>query len=42
VDGQELLKAEISGAAADGEALGRQLAEQLLLQGADRLLAALH
>ena len=42
VDGQELLKAEIHGSAADAETLGRQLAEQLLAQGADRLLAALH
>lgn len=42
VDGQELLKAEIQGDAGDAETLGRQLAEQLLAQGADRLLAALH
>lgn len=41
VDGQELLKAQIQGYAAEAETLGRQLAEQLLAQGADRLLAAL-
>lgn len=41
VDGQELLKAHIQGNAAEAETLGRQLAEQLLAQGADRLLAAL-
>lgn len=42
VDGQELLKADIHGRAADAAVLGHQLAEQLLAQGADRLLAALH
>lgn len=42
VDGQELLKAEIHGDAAEAEALGSQLADELLAQGADRLLAALH
>lgn len=42
VDGQELLKDQIHGAAADAATLGVQLAEQLLAQGAGRLLAALH
>ena len=42
VDGHELLKAEIHGDAAEAEALGSQLADELLAQGADRLLAALH
>lgn len=42
VDGRELLKDQIHGAAADAAVLGVQLAEQLLAQGAGRLLAALH
>ena len=41
VDGAELLKAELTGAPADAEHLGRQLAEQLLAMGAGRLLAQL-
>lgn len=42
VDGRELLKGQIDGAAQDATVLGVQLAEQLLAQGAGRLLAALH
>jgi hydroxymethylbilane synthase len=42
IDGKELLKAELTGAPEQAEILGRQLAETLLTQGADRLLAALH
>jgi hydroxymethylbilane synthase len=42
VDGSELLKDQIEGAAADAAELGVTLAERLLAQGADRLLAALH
>ena len=41
VDGAELLKAELSGTAAQAEQLGRALAEQLLDMGAGRLLAQL-
>ncbi len=39
VEGTRSLKQEISGAAADGPALGRALAEQLLAAGADALLS---
>jgi hydroxymethylbilane synthase len=42
VDGKTLLKAQITGAVQDAEALGLQLAERLLAQGAGQLLAALH
>lgn len=42
VDGSELLKAEITGSPAQAEALGQALAEQLLTQGAGRLLAQLN
>jgi hydroxymethylbilane synthase len=38
--GQELLEADIAGAAAAAEDLGKQLAETLLSQGAGRILAA--
>lgn len=41
-DGQQLLKAEISGAPAQAEQLGQQLAQRLLDQGAGELLAALY
>ncbi|MFZ3191981.1 MAG: hydroxymethylbilane synthase [Moraxellaceae bacterium] len=41
VDGAELLKAELTGAAAQAEDLGRALAERLLEMGAGRLLAQL-
>ncbi len=39
-DGTKILKAERTGALADAEALGRGLAEELLGQGADAILAA--
>jgi hydroxymethylbilane synthase len=39
LDGLELLKDEIKGAATDAESLGTQLADRLLAAGADRLLA---
>jgi hydroxymethylbilane synthase len=38
-DGTEMLTAEVRGAAADAEALGVALAEDLLAQGADKILA---
>lgn len=41
-DGQQLLKAEISGAPEQAEQLGQQLAQRLLEQGAGELLAALY
>lgn len=41
-DGQQLLKAEISGAPEQAEQLGKQLAQRLLEQGAGELLAALY
>jgi hydroxymethylbilane synthase len=42
VDGSELVRDRLEGAAADGPALGRALAERLLARGADRLLAKNH
>lgn len=41
-DGQQLLKAEISGTPEQAEQLGQQLAQRLLEQGAGELLAALY
>ena len=41
VDGGEILHAERSGSAADAEALGLAVAEDLLAQGADRILSEL-
>jgi hydroxymethylbilane synthase len=41
IDGSEMLRAAVSGSAADPETLGQRLADQLIAQGADRLLAAL-
>jgi hydroxymethylbilane synthase len=41
IDGREMLRAEARGDAADPEALGRLLADRLVAQGADRILAAL-
>ncbi|MCY7275129.1 MAG: hydroxymethylbilane synthase [Phormidesmis sp. CAN_BIN44] len=38
VDGQKVVKGEVSGAAADAEALGIQLAHQLVKQGAKEIL----
>jgi hydroxymethylbilane synthase len=46
VDGQKVVKGEVSGAAADAEALGTQLAHQLVEQGAkeilDEIFATIH
>ncbi|KPH62897.1 hydroxymethylbilane synthase [Pseudoalteromonas porphyrae] len=39
IDGSEILRADISGNTIDAEALGVQLAEQLLALGADKILA---
>jgi hydroxymethylbilane synthase len=39
-DGSRILRAEHTGAAADAEPLGRRLADDLLAQGADQILAA--
>ncbi|HEX5539904.1 MAG TPA: hydroxymethylbilane synthase [Methylophilaceae bacterium] len=41
IDGSEMLRAQVSGSAAEPEALGQRLAAQLIAQGADRILAAL-
>ncbi|MFW5427296.1 MAG: hydroxymethylbilane synthase, partial [Methylophagaceae bacterium] len=38
-DGTEMLRAEVTGKAEDAEALGIALAEDLLAQGADKILA---
>lgn len=38
VDGEEIITAEIKGDSSDGEAIGEELAEQLLTLGADRIL----
>ena len=42
LDGKQILQAEVRGRAEDGEALGVQLAQQLLSQGADQILAAVY
>ena len=42
VNGQEILRVEGRCARADGEALGRELAEDLLKMGADRILADIY
>jgi hydroxymethylbilane synthase len=42
LDGQQILQAEVRGAAADAEMLGQQLAELLLAQGAGEILAAVY
>ena len=39
-DGTKILRAEVTGPASDAEALGRRLADDLLAQGADQILAA--
>lgn len=39
-DGSKILRAEVTGAARDAEHLGHRLAEDLLAQGADQILAA--
>ncbi|HEY0190711.1 MAG TPA: hydroxymethylbilane synthase [Kofleriaceae bacterium] len=39
-DGSQILRAEVTGATADAVRLGHDLADQLLAQGADRILAA--
>ena len=41
IDGRELLHAEVRGAASAPESLGQALAQKLIDQGADRILAAL-
>ena len=41
-DGSLMLRSEITGQAADAEALGIQLAEDLLSQGADKILAEVY
>jgi hydroxymethylbilane synthase len=42
LDGQQIIRAEISGPKAQAEALGEQLAEQLLAQGAAAILHAVY
>ncbi|MDX1453060.1 MAG: hydroxymethylbilane synthase, partial [Oleiphilaceae bacterium] len=42
IDGTQILRAEATGSIDNPEALGRKVAEQLLEQGADKLLAILH
>ncbi len=42
VDGSNIIRKEIRGAASDGEALGVEVAEQLLASGADKILQALY
>lgn len=42
VDGSEIIHAELTGKASDGEALGEQLANELLSQGANRILKAVY
>lgn len=42
VDGQEILRVEGRGPRAEGERLGRELAEDLLAMGADRVLAEIY
>ncbi|MFC4657032.1 hydroxymethylbilane synthase [Rheinheimera marina] len=42
LDGSQILRAEVRGAAADAEALGEQLAQQLLALGADQILTAVY
>jgi len=42
LDGETILRAETHGLAIDAEKLGVQVAEQLLLQGADKILAAVY
>jgi hydroxymethylbilane synthase len=41
VDGGEMVRAEVSGSPGDADALGKALAQKLVAQGADRILAAL-
>jgi hydroxymethylbilane synthase len=41
VDGSEMVRDSIEGAPKDADAMGRALAEKLIAQGADRILAAL-
>src|SRR5690606_33953260 len=42
IDGQTIVRGEVSGSRQDAEALGVQLAEDLLAQGADRILAEVY
>ena len=39
-DGSKILRAEVTGSASDAEQLGHRLADDLLAQGADRILAS--
>ena len=41
-EGEKIIRDEISGAPADGEAMGVELAERLLQAGADKILAAVY
>ncbi|MEO8418269.1 MAG: hydroxymethylbilane synthase [Methylophilaceae bacterium] len=41
IDGRELLREQVRGAASEPEALGQALAQKLIARGADRILAAL-
>ena len=41
VDGSRMVRAEIRGAPRDADSLGRKLAQQLVAQGADKILAEL-
>ena len=42
LDGKQILQAEVRGPATEGEAMGIQLAQHLLSQGADQILAAVY
>ncbi|MGI1679354.1 MAG: hydroxymethylbilane synthase [Cellvibrionaceae bacterium] len=42
VDGEEIIQKEMSGPAINADEMGTQLAEELIANGADKLLAALH
>jgi len=41
VDGREMVRDSVEGSPRDADALGRALAQKLITQGADRILAAL-
>jgi hydroxymethylbilane synthase len=41
VDGQRMVRASVKGQPQDADALGRRLAERLVAQGADKILAEL-
>jgi len=42
IDGSKIIKAELNGSIAQGEELGKQLAQMLLAQGADKILAQVY